>query len=188
MGLSSTLKVYKGFHKSQLGSLAKRRLCLGPASVTNCTPLSALSFWVSLFPGMHGYDTLILFQPPGYCVCVLCAVSCVRLFATPRTVAHQVPLSTGCSRLEEWSGLPFPSPRDTLDPGIKPASLVSPSLAGGFFTCWASREAHLAVILPQFQIPGRDGESKRFRSSPISYDGVEGLPRAKETRAAGASP
>ena len=32
------------FHKSWLGSLAKRRLCLGPAGVINCTPLSALSF------------------------------------------------------------------------------------------------------------------------------------------------
>ena len=37
--------------------MAKRRLCLGPACVINCTPLSALSFWVSLFPGTHGYNT-----------------------------------------------------------------------------------------------------------------------------------
>ena len=34
----------KYFHKRWPGSLAKRRLCLGPASVINCTPLSALSF------------------------------------------------------------------------------------------------------------------------------------------------
>ena len=34
----------KDFHKSWSGSLAKRRLCLGPAGVINCTPLSALSF------------------------------------------------------------------------------------------------------------------------------------------------
>ena len=34
----------KDFHKCWSGSLAKRRLCLGPASVINCTPLSALSF------------------------------------------------------------------------------------------------------------------------------------------------
>ena len=34
----------KDFHKCWLGSLAKRRLCLGPARVINCTPLSALSF------------------------------------------------------------------------------------------------------------------------------------------------
>ena len=34
----------KDFQKCWLGSLAKRRLCLGPAGVINCTPLSALSF------------------------------------------------------------------------------------------------------------------------------------------------
>ena len=37
-------------------------------------------------------------------------------------------------RQEYWSGLLFPTPGDLLDPGIKPASLVSPALAGGFFT------------------------------------------------------
>ena len=36
--------------------MAKRRLCLGPTHVINCTPLSELSFWVSLFPGMRGYN------------------------------------------------------------------------------------------------------------------------------------
>ena len=36
----------------------------------------------------------------------------VRLFATPWTVAYQVPLSMGFSRQECWSGLPFPSPGD----------------------------------------------------------------------------
>ena len=40
-------------------------------------------------------------------------------------------LSTGFSRQEDWSGLPFPSPGDLTDPGIKPKS---PALAGGFFT------------------------------------------------------
>ena len=34
----------KDFHKCWSGSLAKRRLCLGPAGVINCTSLSALSF------------------------------------------------------------------------------------------------------------------------------------------------
>ena len=34
----------EGFHKCWSGSLAKRRLCLGPAGVINCVPLSALSF------------------------------------------------------------------------------------------------------------------------------------------------
>ena len=40
----------------------------------------------------------------------MCAqsLSCVRLFVTPWTVAHQAPLSMGFSRQEYWSGLPFP--------------------------------------------------------------------------------
>ena len=41
-------------------------------------------------------------------------------FAAPRTVALQAPLSMGFSRQEYWSGLPFPSPGDLPDPGIKP--------------------------------------------------------------------
>ena len=42
----------------------------------------------------------------------------VRLFATPRTVAHQAPLSMGFSRREYWNGLPFPSPGDLPDSEI----------------------------------------------------------------------
>ena len=40
----------------------------------------------------------------------------------------------GISRQEYWSGLPFLPPGDLPDPGIEPASLASPALAGGFFT------------------------------------------------------
>ena len=40
----------------------------------------------------------------------------------------------GVSRQEYWSGLPFPSPGDLPDPEREPSSLVSPALAGGFFT------------------------------------------------------
>ena len=50
------------------------------------------------------------------------------------TVALQAPLSKGFSRPEYWSGLPFLPPRDLPDPGIQPKSLMSPALAGGFFT------------------------------------------------------
>ena len=46
----------------------------------------------------------------------------VRLFATPWIVANQVPPSMEFSRQEYWSGLPFPSPGDLPDPGIKPRS------------------------------------------------------------------
>ena len=41
---------------------------------------------------------------------------------TPWTVARQASLSMGFSRQEYWSGLPFPSPGDHPDPGIKPES------------------------------------------------------------------
>ena len=52
-------------------------------------------------------------------------LSCVWLFATPWTVAHQAPLSIELSRQEHWSGWPFPPPRDLPNPGIK---LRSPAL------------------------------------------------------------
>ena len=61
-------------------------------------------------------------------------LSHVQLFATPWTVASQTPLSMRVPRQEYWSRLPFPTPEDLPDPGIEPASLVSPALAGGFFT------------------------------------------------------
>ena len=51
-------------------------------------------------------------------------------FATPRIVAHQVPLSVGFPSQEYWSGLPFPPPMDLPDPGIEPEVLA---LAGQFF-------------------------------------------------------
>ena len=41
---------------------------------------------------------------------LLSRFSCVRLSVTPKTAAHQAPLSLGFSRQEHWSGLPFPSP------------------------------------------------------------------------------
>ena len=50
------------------------------------------------------------------------SLSHVQLFATPWTVAYQVPQSMGFSRQEYWSGLPFPSPGDLRDPGIEPRS------------------------------------------------------------------
>ena len=49
-------------------------------------------------------------------------------------VACQAPLSIGLSRQNYWNGLPFPSPGDLPDPGIEPATLISPALAVGFLT------------------------------------------------------
>ena len=67
-------------------------------------------------------------------MCLLSLFSCVQLFATQWTGACQSPLSMQFSRQEYSSGLPFPLPGDLPNPGIKPASLMSPALAGRFFT------------------------------------------------------
>ena len=67
----------------------------------------------------------------------MCVLGHVRLFATPWTVAHQALLSMVFPRQEYWNGLPFPSPGDLPNLGIKPTSPVSPAspaLAGGFFS------------------------------------------------------
>ena len=80
--------------------------------------------------------------------CVLSHFSCVWLFATLRTVAHQAPLSMGFSRQEYWSGSPFPPPGGLPNPGIKP---TSPALADEFFTTRATRET-LSRLYPKFII------------------------------------
>ena len=67
-------------------------------------------------------------------------LSRVQLSATPWTVARQVSLPMGFPRQEQWGGLPFPSPRDLPDSGIKLVSLPSPAEAGGFFTTSAAWE------------------------------------------------
>ena len=63
----------------------------------------------------------------------------VRLFTTPWTVAYQTSPSMGFSRQEYWSGLPFPIPGDFPNPGIE---LISPALAGRFFTTSNTWEGH----------------------------------------------
>ena len=58
-------------------------------------------------------------------------LSRVRLFAVPWTAAYQAPPSMEFSMQEYWSGLPFPSPGDLPDPGIK---LRSPALRADALT------------------------------------------------------
>ena len=60
----------------------------------------------------------------------------VQLFATLWTIVFQIPLSIKFPRQEYLSGLPFSSPGDLPDPGIKPTSLKSPALANGFCAAW----------------------------------------------------
>ena len=104
----------------------------------------------------------------------------VQLFATPWTVARQALLSTGFSRQEHWSGLLWPPPGDLPDPGMEHRSLMSPALAGGFFTvmkvmlnnqCKAPRlikkKTQVHKMLKQKPCWERKvGEGKRQTSSP----------------------
>ena len=74
-------------------------------------------------------------------MCILSLFSCVQLSAALWTVARQALLSMGFSRQEYWNGLPCPPPGDLPDPGIKPVSLMSPALTGGFVTTSVTWEA-----------------------------------------------
>ena len=60
----------------------------------------------------------------GVCVCV-CACLVMSDSTTPWTVACQAPLFVGFSRQPYWSGLPFPTPGDLLNPGIEEKSCIS---------------------------------------------------------------
>ena len=62
------------------------------------------------------------------------SLSHVQLFVTPWTVAHKAPLSMEFSSQDYCRGLPVPISGDLFDPEIEPMSLVSPALAGRFFT------------------------------------------------------
>ena len=77
----------------------------------------------------HPGSQTVLFSQKTSPVCMRSPFSCVRLFVTPWTIAHQAPLSMGISRQEYWSGLPCPAPGDLLD---KDRALVS-CIAGRFF-------------------------------------------------------
>ena len=86
--------------------------------------------WGSSIPWHHAAPPPGQFHPAPPCrpsthVHACYHFSRVRLFATVRTVARQISLSVGFSRQQYWSGLPWPSPGDLPDPGIKPVSLSS---------------------------------------------------------------
>ena len=57
----------------------------------------------------------------------------VQLFAASWTAARQAPLPMGFPRQECWRGVPLSSPGDLPNPGIEPATLLSSTLADGFF-------------------------------------------------------
>ena len=95
--------------------------------------------------------------------CVLSCFSCVWLFMTLWTVAHQAPLFMGFSRQEYWSGLPFPSPGDLPDPGIEPGS---PALEADALTSEPPGK-------PMALIPGLGRSPGRGNDNPFQWDYLE---------------
>ena len=98
------------------------------------------------------------------------SLSCVRLFATPWTVACQAPLSMGFSRQGYWSGLLFPSPGDLPNPGIV---IRSPALR--------------ADALPS-EPPGKQRESPALSQRPhlqVGHRGRSATPGASVCGGAG---
>ena len=101
-------------------------------------------------------------------------LSCTRLFATPWTVAHQIPVSMESSREEYWSGLPFPSPGIFPTQGLNPCLLKrSPALAGRFFITSTTWEADVPNICEVYLIPesinNKNYSSKQFYYTDYTY-------------------
>ena len=103
-------------------------------SYTNITEFYIYSFPLLLITGYWiqlpvSYRILLcipsIYNSMHLCMCVLSL--CL-------TLCEQAALPLEFSQQEYWNELPFPSPGDLPDPGIKPKSLASPALAGRFFT------------------------------------------------------
>ena len=103
--------------------------------VTVIAMLDTISPWFAYFITGSLY-TFTHFAHPSPHLLWVCAqlLSRVWLFATLWTVVRQALLFMGFLRQEYWSGLPFPSPGDLPNTGIKLVSLAFPSLADRFFT------------------------------------------------------
>ena len=91
------------------------------------------------------------------CACMLSCFSYVALVMSDSLQHHGLQLTRllcpwGFSRQEYWSGLPFPPPGDLPDAGIEPVSLMSPALAGSFFTTNATWEAPYLYLYAQVYI------------------------------------
>ena len=143
------------------------------------THRSLLRAWRRLLLDPEGAWGSRASQPPSCnCLhlplaCVLSRCSRVRLFATLWTVARQAALSVGFSRQEYWSGLPCPPPGDHPHPGIKPASLMPPALAGGVFTTstiWEAPHSPHDTVL-KYHVLGvpSHGGVKTSPDSPVTW-------------------
>ena len=113
-------------------------------AVTQIPYLSILSSNISLFTSFFHVAICLggaivylshFWTPQVWCLCVHAkSLQSGPTLCDPMDCTHQAPLSMGFSRQEYWSGLPFPSPGNLPNSGIKPVS-------GRFFTTSATWEA-----------------------------------------------
>ena len=105
----------------------------------------------------------------------------VQLLLTLWTVVHQTHLSMGFSRQEHWTRLPFPSPGDFPDPGIKPVLLAIPSLQTDFLPLshWGSL-FYMYIFWYLFLCIYLSAPSLQIRSDQISHSVVSDSLRPHE--------
>ena len=94
------------------------------------------------------------------------SLSRVWLFAIPWTIAYQAPPSMGFSRQEFWSGLPFPSPGDLLNAGIKHGS---PALQADALPSEPPGKTQEGTCVKQEIIEGNDGRTKDMRNCKVFF-------------------
>ena len=104
----------------------------------------------------------------------------------PSTVAHQAPPSTGFSRQEHWSGLPCSCPGDLPNPRIEHASLMSPALAGMFFTTVTtgnpSRQNSVPQTCPHSNTDNNGAASLISNKSSRQIGALEGCLQGKKMK------
>ena len=141
----------RGALRATVCGVVESRTRLKQHGMHECLCVSGFIYHISMHHQFTNHVSAV-HLPAIFVTCVLLHVyvylcvraplfSCVQLPVTPRAAAHQAPLSMGFSRQEAWSGLPCPPPGDLPNPGIKPAPLTSPALAGVFSTAGATWEA-----------------------------------------------
>ena len=101
--------------------------------------------WIGILSGYFHFSSC---RP---CVCAKLHQLCPTL-CDPMDFSPQAPLSLGFFKQDYWSELPCPSPGYLPDSGIEPTSLLSPALAGRFFTTSITWEAQTTGQCSQSEI------------------------------------
>ena len=117
--------------ETQVGKWRKEGGEMGNPTPLSCSLINYRHFFLRI-------DKTLITTSQTYVGC-MCVLSRVWLFCDPMDT-HQAPLSMGFSRQEDLSRLPFPSPGDLPDPGIKPVSLALASRLFTIITTWEARE------------------------------------------------